>query len=228
MTTQNIFANLKTDVEVKETKQDVIFNVPDILDSGVYNATINQCYATESKGGALGLVLDLILKNKGNETKFITTLWITNRNKEITFKNSKGEHQYMLGYLQAQSLCKHLANKTLQEMTCKEMPRLDQMVNGYPELSGKKLAVGILKVRENKQVLNGTRYEPSNEEVFRNNLDKLFFIKNNELYTSTELDTGSEPKFLNQWIDKWEGQVQNRFKEIATATTHTTTPLEIG
>ena len=134
----------------------------------------------------------------------------------------------MLGYLQAQSLCKHLANKTLQEMTCKEMPRLDQMVNGYPELSGKKLAVGILKVRENKQVLNGTRYEPSNEEVFRNNLDKLFFIKNNELYTSTELDTGSEPKFLNQWIDKWEGQVQNRFKEIATATTHTTTPLEIG
>lgn len=238
----NIFANLNIPVEnVEKSNQDYIPSERKVLDSDLYTAVIKCTYSIESKGGALGLVLDLVLKPEGQDDKnFTHTYWITNRNKEVVYSTKDGKKYYLKGYLEANSLFLALTGKSLQEQECKELmtsaydreqgKMVAKQVNGFPALVDKNIVIGLLKTKQNKQALVNGSYEPTNEFVEINEVDKIFYLKDNKLFTHTELQSNlTEPEFFKVWLSKWQGKVNDKFTPIMSANTGSSTvKLEIG
>lgn len=213
-----------------------------ILDSGLYKAVITKAYGTTSKSGAKGLVMSFdIRKADGKVVPFTNTFWVTNRAGSVTYKDKEGKEHFLMGFNQVDSICKGLVHKGLVEISTeprilpvydlnqkKEVPTEVQVA---VELLGKELALGILKTRENKTTKVGDEYVPTVEEVFTNNIDKIFILKNGTPYTINEIEADSEASFAPKWVEKWKDQVQDKYKPVSSgysASTTTTTPLDIG
>lgn len=213
-----------------------------ILDSGLYKAVITKAYGTISKSGAKGLVMSFdIHKADGKVVPFTNTFWVTNRAGSVTYKDKEGKEHFLMGFSQADSICKGLVQKGLVEISTEPriLPVYDSNqkkevpteVQAAVELLGKELALGIVKTRENKTTKVGDEYVPTVEEVFNNNIDKIFILKNGTSYTINEIEAGLEASFVYKWVEKWKDQVQDKYKPVSSghsASTATTTPLDIG
>ena len=213
-----------------------------ILESGLYKAVITKAYGTTSKAGAKGMVMAFdIHKADGKVVPFNHTFWVTNREGSVTYKDKEGKEHFLMGFNQVDTICKGVVNKGLVEISTetrvlpvydvnqkKEVPT---EVQAAVELLGKELALGMLKSRENKTTKVGDEYVPTAEEVFTNNIDEIFILKNGTPYTINEIEADSEASFASKWVEKWKDQVQDKYKPVSgsnSASTATTTPLDIG
>lgn len=234
----SMFGNLNVPQNVvKETDSLGGFQV---LESGLYKALIQQAYGTESRNGAKGLVVKFeIQKANGDKVPFTTTFWVTNKEGSVTYQDKEGKQHYLMGFNQANAICLGATGKQLMELpnetrvlkifNYQERKEVDTQVQVLPDLLGKTIALGLLKTRENKTVQVGNEYVPTQEEVFRNNVDKIFILKDEAAYTQNELEANAAPEFAVKWSEKWTGQVQDRYKQVSGAASGTTTTaLDIG
>lgn len=210
----SLLSSLKTDDSIQQ-EQDRLGGGSFVLESGVYNCTINHAYLQESKGGAIGLVLSLNTED-GREIR--QNLWMTSgavKGRLNYYVNQKGDKQYLPGFLLADSLALLSAGKSIAE--CEEETKMVKswnpevkaevptQVQMLMDLVGKEITVGLHKVKSYKQVqLSDGTYGDSDEERETNEIDKFFRTRDGK--TTAEIRAGSEEaKFINDWKSKWEG-----------------------
>lgn len=219
----NLFGNLNTNANIEKEKDTL--GGGGVLDSNIYLATIDQAYFTQAQSGAKGVVMKFSLDKDGVKVPFTTTFWVTNRNGQNYYEYD-GKTAYLMGYNQANSIARHLGgadlgslpveSRTLPVYNFEQRKEVPTAVQAFPSLFGKQLSLGLLKTRENKKQKVGNEYISTADEVFRNNVDKIFFIKDNRLYTSNELEANeANPDFAQKWKAKNEGQIQDRYEQVS-------------
>lgn len=240
MFTNEIKTNALASAEPETDKE---FSGSFILESGIYPAVIDKMYRTEAPSGTLGVVFKFIVtKPNGATQNFNQTIWVTNKKKENFYLDKEGKAHTLAGYNLVASLIKNLTSSTIDTVKQEErvFPIYDfnlkkevpTPVSTIPELLGKTVHLGIQKIRSNKQAKtdDGT-YVDTSDEVFKNDIDKLFFTSPKGLATSAELATPDIiPIFHEKWSAMNTGKVKDRYKEVSSpnfCADYTTPTLEL-
>ena len=208
----NLFGSMKS--EGLEQSQDRLGGFQ-VFESKIYPATVKALYAGEAKSGAMNLTV--VLDLGGSEYR--ETVYITNKQKE-NFFTKDGKKQPLPGFTLINDLCVIATEKELSQLGTeekviklydfeakKEVPTAVQMV---VDAIGKQVAVGILKVRENKQKKNDStgKYESVPEERESNRIDKIFHPEFK--ITVAEARQGKkEGGFWDAWTKRNAGQVRD-------------------
>lgn len=208
-------------------EKDVVGGGFKALTSAVYQFEILLAYFSKSKGGAKAVNLEL--KNTATNTKHRFTVYVSNKEGSIKYKDKNtGELKYLPGFQSMDSLCLLAAGKplvTLQEAAetktinlynydqKKEVPTDVPMLM---PLLGKMIKAGVLEVIENKKVKNQStgQFEPTNEKRNLNELDK-FFRDRDDMTVGEIMAKKAEPTFIKEWKEKWDGKPNDKFKAVA-------------
>jgi len=198
-----------------------------LLDSGIYPTKIEQAFLTKSTGGALAMNLRVkVKKADGSLGEHREVIYFTNRNGETEYSRDGVKHQ-LPGYITVNAVCKLATGKTLKELGTsqgvvpvwnsqarKEVATTVELVNG---LGGAELYLGIQRIKENKTEKGGDgKYHPINQPKELNSIDKVFRVA--DKMTLPEVISGAtEPQHFNAWVERFSGQVVDRFKADAPA-----------
>lgn len=185
------------------------------LESDIYSGTIKAMYAGQSQGGATSV--SIIVDMDGKEYR--ETFYVTNKKGENFFISSEKKKVPLPGFTVVDDICliatgKPLAEQETEEKVInlydydakREMPKSVPMLTGA---LGQKIALGILKQLENKNVKQGDEYVPSAETREVNVVDKVFHPE--VKLTVAEARNGQdEAKFWDAWSERNKGQTRDK------------------
>jgi len=229
----SLLSNLNTSNDIADEKDSV--GGSRLRDSALYPMTIALAYLTKSTGGAMAL--NLVLQDDEGDVR--QQVWITNRNGENTYKDKKGDKQYLPGFNMANSLCLLTLGKEISSLDTE-----DKVINLYNfetkgdvptkvdmivDLLGKEILVGLLRQTVDKNIANpnfdsskpehkdsNPKYVPSGETRDENEVDKFFRAE--DRMTSSEIRAqATEAVFVETWDKKWKGQTRNKAKGASGA-----------
>lgn len=195
-----------------------------VLESGLYDHTVTMAYLNKSSGGALGLHLTL---KDANGQEMRQTLWVTSGDSKgnKTYYERNGERHGLPGYLLADSLCLLTVGKEFLKMDTEvktvgiwnpevraEVPT---QVEVLMDLLGKEIITGVIKQTVDRNVKDASgNYVPSGETREENEIDKFFRAKDRK--TTAEIRAQTEDAiFINNWDQRWTGNVRNRASGVA-------------
>ena len=193
-----------------------------VLETAVYPFKLDTIYTTESKKGAVGIVVDLLVGEQ--EQKYSETFWITTgSNKGCNpYYEKDGAKNWLPSYVMLDSFTNMINGKgiTAQDTaerviniydyeTQKEIPTKSEVLVDLLGITG---FVAITKVRSNKQIKGDNCYVDSPEERFTNQVSKFF---NSDRQTSTEKTAGVAGTFADKWAEKYNGKVTDKYKAVA-------------
>ena len=222
----SLFANLATDNSIANEK-DSVGGGSKILESGLYNCTVSMAHATQSAGGAMGLVLTL-KTDAGQELK--QTLWMTSgtaKGCKNYYEGKDGQKNYLPGFIHANSLCLLAVGKEIAQMDTetKVIPlynaeaksEVPTKVEVLMDLLGKEILVGIIKQVVDKTKKNDAGvYEPTGETREENEIDKLFRAR--DRMTTAEIRAQAEKAtFVDTWAAKFTGVTKEKAKGAGAA-----------
>lgn len=194
------------------------------LDSGVYEFTIKSMYPVKNKGGSTSMQLVLETPDK---KLFNPSIYFMDKDGSTTtigtYGENKGKKVHTFGFTQLDAICRIAVGKGLVEVSKSEEKKTvikqftkDEkiQVDMYMDVIGKKITLGILETRVNKQAQDGTgKYVPINEERIENSISKIFSA---EGFTQEELNKKiATPVFIEAWKEKYSGQLQDKYKTVA-------------
>lgn len=218
-----MFENLKTDTSIKAEKDSI--GGFTVLESGLYDMTIELAYIDKSPGGAMSLVLHM--KDKfGQQLRSIQ--WMTSKESKQCknyYEDRNGDKQYLPGFLVANSLCLLTVGKEISAMSAE-----DKVINVYDfsqgkevptskpvlmELLGKTATLGVLKVTVNKSVKGASgEWVDTKDTQNINEINKVF--RASDGLTVNEITAGTtEATFKQKWSDKNTGNTVNKVKDVA-------------
>lgn len=228
-----MFENLTTNDEIQQEKDTL--GGGGVLESGLYDLTVDHAYVSKSTGGAMAL--NVKLSNKQGQ-RVTSQLWMTS-GKDKGYKNyyegKNGTKSYLPGFLLANALCLLTVGKEISQLSPEEKviplwdfdakKELPTKVNVVVELTGKTITAGVLKevVDKTKDTgnvdSNGKKvYAPTGETREQNEIDKFFRAKDG--LTVAEIKAGvTEATFKTSWAEKNTGAVRNKAKGAAAGTT---------
>ena len=193
------------------------------LDSGVYEFTIKSMYPVKNKGGSTSMQLVLETADK---KLFNPLIYFMDKDGSMTtiasYGEVKGKKVDTFGKQQLDSICRMAVGKSLVEVSASEEKKTvikqftkDEkiQVDMYMDVIGKKITLGILETKVNKQAQDAQgKYVPINEERIENSISKIF---SPEGFTKEELDKKlTTPLFIEAWKEKFEGKLQDKFKAV--------------
>ena len=190
-----------------------------VRESNIYVGDIVVAYMTQSEKGAMAVNLDIKL---ADGSSYRETVYVSNRDGE-TFFTKEGKKFPLPGFTTIDNICmitteKGLADQDTEDKTLmlwdseskKEVPR---EVPVLVELTGQPVALGILKVRENKTQKNDRGgYDPINEERVYNTINAVFHPE--AKVTVNEAMEGRDPDFWDAWIKRNEDRLVDKYKEV--------------
>lgn len=187
----------------------------------MYVGKIVVAYGLKSQRGAMGVRIESELNVEGKPRKHVQTHWVTNAKGETTYETKDGKKHQLAGFNNVNALCYLLLNKGLNQVITEDRnikigDKLE-LVPVLTELSDKPIALGILKIRQNKQVKSGDEYIDSNEEQFINEVDYVFDADG---LTHIERKNGkTEPEFIFKWKETnvGEGKFKDKYKEVKSS-----------
>lgn len=199
------------------------------LPSGVYKGKVEVAYGLKSSRGAMGVRIECNLNVDGKPRKYTQTYWVTNAKGETTYTDKNGQKHNLAGFNHINAICHMLAGKSLNQLVTEDRSiKVGDKLEIVPvitELLDKELALGILHIRQNKQVKSGDTYVPSEDEQFINEVDYVF---NANGLTYIEVRNGkTEPEFIFKWKEANEGKVKDKYKEVKKATSATSSGANI-
>lgn len=218
----SMLANLTTDDTIATEKDSVGGGGSFILDSGIYNATVSMAYLTKSKGGALGLVLNLKTP-EGKELR--QTLWMTSGTEKgcKNYYEKDGEKHYLPGFNHANSLALLTTGKEISALDTETKvvsvyspeakAEVPTKVEVPMDLLNKEIVAGVIKQTVDKTKKNEATgaYEPTGETRDENEIDKLFRAR--DRMTTAEIRAqAEEASFVNTWEAKWSGKTRDKTK----------------
>ena len=216
----SLFANVKND-GMEEVKDTLGGGGSFTVDSDIYQMEITVAYITQSASGAMAVNLEGKLDNGSD---YRETIYVTNRNGE-TFFEKDGKRVPLPGYTRINDICliateKEMVqqehdNKTLALYDFESKKEVPREVPVLIDLVGQTVAVAIQKVRENKTKKNEStgKYEPINEAREKNEIVAVFHPELK--VTVREAMDEREPDFWDKWIEKNQGEVYDKYKEVA-------------
>jgi hypothetical protein len=198
-----------------------------LLDSGIYDMTIDTAWVGKSKGGAMNVNMTL---KSGNKT-LRSVIYITSgdaKGNKTTYLDKAGAEHYLPGFSQVDSMCLLAIGKSITELettkkvikvfdpaVSKEVPTEVDMIM---DLLGTTIKVGVLKQVVDKTAKNGRTgdYEPTGETREINEIDKFF--RSRDGLTTAEIRAGEEiATFHATWQATYKGIVQNKAKGASGA-----------
>lgn len=227
-----MFDTLKTDANIKSDGDSLGGSKYTPLESALYDFTIKLAYGSISQDGAKALNL-LLETSEGKEFK--NQLWMTSKKETgclnyFMVKNpatgKKDLKKYYKGFENANHLCLMTLNKEISQVKPemktimlydysqrKEVPTDVQMIT---ELLGKQITAGVLKQLTNKNVKDPATGDwiATTETKEKNVIDKFFHFPSGLTVTEAEAKM-TEPKFKEQWREKWAGVTQDKTKDNA-------------
>jgi len=217
-----MFENLAKDTTIKdEEPRDSLGGF--ILPTGIYPCTIDMAYMSKSQKGADAV--NLVLKTQDNR-EIKQTIYITNREGQPFYTDKQsGDKRYLPGYNQVNSICDLAAGQDLattasaaEEKTInvydydakKELPKSMPILT---PLLGKRIVVGLLNIKENKNVQSGDKWIPGPETRNINEINKAF---NEAGLTQAEIKAGDTvPAFMEKWKEKFGDKEIDKSSKVA-------------
>lgn len=234
-----MFNNLNIPQNV-EKEVDYVGTGFQVLDSGIYKATIKQAYGMTSQGGAKGLTVVFQINVDGQTREHTERFWITNKKGEVSYTNKDGKVRFLPGYVQANDLIKLVTNvdltgakfekRTLPVYSYEQRKETPTEVDAAVDLFGKEVALAILKVRENRTNKVNGEFVPTSEEQFLNEIDKIMILKAGVPTTLNEVESDAKSEFADKWIARWKGKLRDKYKPVSDSgsTSTKTVELDIG
>jgi len=217
----SIFSSLKTDADVKDDG-DSLGMGSYVVDSGLYQTSVDLVYASVSAGGALGM--NCVFKTKdGREVR--QTFWVQSgdaKGNKNYWTDKDGVKHNLPGLNQANALCQLTVGKEAHELDDEEKvinvwnneakAEVPTKVRVATELLGKQITLGLIKQTVDKNIKdNNGKYVPSGETRDENEVDKMFHPDSN--LTVSEIKAGeTEAKFIHAWKKKNDGITRNKAK----------------
>lgn len=218
--------NTLTKPQNVETEKDTIGGGVFLLDSDIYDMTIDTAWVGKSKGGAMSV--NLVLK-AGDKT-LRQTIYITSgdaKGNKTTYTDREGKEHYLPGFSQIDSMCLLAVGKSITELGTtkkvikvydpeqrKEVPTEVDMIM---DLLGATVKVGVLKQIVDKTAQNAQtgQYDPTGETREVNEIDKFFRSRDN--LTTAEIRAGeATATFYDTWLKTYKDVVQNRAKGVSS------------
>lgn len=220
----SLLKKLNTGGKDVEQAKDTLGGGSFIRESNIYVGDIVVAYLTESQNGATAVNFEIKMEDGNN---YRETIYVSNRDGE-TFYTKDGKKYPLPGFTTVDNICfitteKGLSDQETEDKTLmlwdfesgKEIPR---EVPVLAELSGQTVALGILQVKENKNVKNEStgKYEPTNEVRELNTINTVFHPE--AKVTVNEALEGRDPDFWDAWIKRNEGRLVDKYKEVKGGT----------
>ncbi len=211
----------------------------EIFESGLYKAKILMAYVKPSSSGAIGVHFTFEINSASGEKKtFENSFWITNRNQENFYTTKDGKQYFMRGYNQVNDLCKSVLKKSISEINTEDKTvqiynfqarkKEPEIVPVITELLERDVILCLIKIRTNKQVkaADGS-WQDSQEEVYKNEIDKILINHESLAVTRIELENGdTSQKFATGWVTRWKGKERDQYAQVAAP--GTTAPASAG
>jgi hypothetical protein len=179
----DLFAGLESD---KTIENETDYVASSVLESGLYDFTIDMAFMTVADSGAK--CLNLRLKH-GNDQDFRQNLYVTSGTKKGCknfFTDKNGKNRYLPGFNIANALCLLTVKTEIGKQTAtekvinlwnkelkKETPTPVQMITA---LTGQKFIGGVVKQTVDKTTKDAAtaKYVPTGETRDENDMDKIF------------------------------------------------------
>lgn len=217
----NIFGNAKEQLAGAEKEKDVLGG-RSLLPTDVYDGNVEVAYLTTSGKGAKAF--NFVFNVNGRQVR--ETIYVTNRAGEVTYSDKNGKKHALPGYSLVNALCKLTIGKEIPELTFetklvkiynfdlkKDVPT---EVPVAVELLGQEVKLGIVQIRENKQVKDQTgEYVPTSEARELNSVERVFHPKTD--HTIAEYDAQAPAEFMAAWLKEYKGKVRDKYKPVAGA-----------
>jgi len=218
----SMFKNLTSSNEL-ESQGDSLGGGIRVRESGLYEATVKVAYVGESSGGAMSVTTVYELADGGEfrDTQYVTT---SREKGQRNYYEKDGKKLPLLGYTIINDLCMLTTEQELADQDTvekhikiydfdakKEVPTAVQCIDA---LEGQKVWLGLVKIRSNKQKKGDDgKYYDTSEERFTNEINKIFHY-DTKLTLTEAINGQTEGTFHQGWLDRWEGKVQDKFKEV--------------
>ena len=220
-----------------QTKEEDVLGGGRTVPSNVYPAGIKLAYLDAAASGAICVVFDFAMLVNGKERNHKETIYISNKNKEFTYKDKQsGEDKPLPGFVTVDSICKAVTGKSITELsTEKKMVKVYDYIQKAEvpqekevlmDLIRGKLELGIIEAIVDKTAKNASYdpsqpkqgnnlpYLPTGETREQNELSKVF---NEDGLTQLEKESGAtEAKFKTAWVEQYAGKKINKAKGAAS------------
>ena len=207
-----------------QTKEEDVLGGSRTVPSNVYPAGIKLAYLDAAASGAICVVFDFAMLVNGKERNHKETIYISNKNKEFTYKDKQsGEDKPLPGFVTVDSICKAVTGKSITELSTEkktikvydydQKAEVPQEKEVLMDLIRGKLELGIIETIVDKNVKTDNGYVPSGETREQNELSKVF---NEDGLTQLEKESGAtEAKFKAAWVEQYAGKKINKAKGAA-------------
>lgn len=206
----NLFGNAATELQGSEKEKDVLGG-RSLLQTNVYEGTLDVAYITKSTGGASAFNLVVDIDGK----KVRETIYVTNREGGVTYTKD-GKKFPLPGYSLINALCKLTVGKEIPQLEFekklvkvydwdqkKEMPK---EVDVAVELTSKAVKLGIELHHENKRVKDQAgNYVPTADVRDFNTITRVFHPTTNQ--TAAEYNAQAPAEFMGLWVKEFLGKV---------------------
>lgn len=179
---KNLFKGAKTAEKGSKVEDDYIGG-GGAMETDIYDATIKTAYMGKSQSSD-AVNMSLLLDVNGKEVR--ATIWMTNKNGGITYKDKAGVEQNLPGYNQVNSLAMLVLGKEIGDCDVEELivklydydakKDLPQAVDCYSEFHGEKVQIALQKQTVDKTAKNEATgdYEPTGDTRDVNEVVKFF------------------------------------------------------
>lgn len=217
----SILSGLKRDDSKVEAPKDTLGGGYSVLPSDVYTALIKMAYLGTSKGGAAFIDFEFKLDNDSTHKERIYVSSGDAKGNSNQYERN-GKKYYLPGFVVADDIAAvttgHLLadqNDSVEDKIVKVYEfdakgEVDKEVPVITSLIGKKLKLGIRKVKEFKRKEVNGQWKSTEETREFNEVDKAF---NEDGFTVLELfDQADEPEFVEQWVGRNKGKEKDLTK----------------
>ena len=205
-----------------QTKEEDVLGGSRTVPSNVYPAGIKLAYLDAAASGAICVVFDFAMLVNGKERNHKETIYISNKNKEFTYKDKQsGENKPLPGFVTVDSICKAVTGKSITELSTEkktikvydydQKAEVPQEKEVLMDLVRGKLELGIQELTVDKTVKSDTgEYVPTGETRDTNEVSKVF---TEDGLTLVEKEAGAtEAKFKAAWIKQYADKKINKAK----------------
>lgn len=214
--------NTKGMAKVKDT---LGFTRPptDIYICKIKNAYLTESQQEDSESQMVNLEVDFIENFNGDELSntYSERLVICNRDGDA-FYVKNGQNIPMPGFVIIDDICQILTEEGITEQDTEigkvkirdydSGQDIPTKVEILADLVGEEIALAIQHRRENKRERSSDgSYQPTPEPVERNTIVHAFSAE--DFATLREIEDDKEPEFAEKWINKYQGKINDTFKE---------------
>jgi hypothetical protein len=217
----NLFGNAAAELQGTEKEKDVLGG-RSLLQTNVYDGTLDVAYITTSSGGARAF--NLVVDVDGKKVR--ETIYVTNREGGVTY--SKDGKKYPLpGYSLINALAKLTVGKEIPQLVFEkklvkvynweQKKELPTEVDVAVELTGQKVKLGIELHRENKRAKDQTgNYVPTADVREFNTITRVFHPATNQ--TAAEYNAQAPAEFMGMWVKEFLGKTIDKTSKGPVAT----------